>query len=293
MAISAGRNSPLPGFQHHSITDSHCLRQGGIKVSSNFSGQIRKFVTDLTIRRIWCDSRVRVVTSKAARVTDRDRLERAFLQPECVTEPLRRLGHILFARLALRLICLMTNPTVCGRFLLLFLFPRNRNKSCGRISSETRSIATNYFEMCFMWKVHCKLAGAVSARTGSPGHVAQTRKEKAHGIARRYRDVAIRANLWRRSLTCEELLAMAIKTRRVLRELSDIRKSRVAFTNLFPVGSGKLVARITGQLLFGDVSSMRKVRVVSARLRARARLYTPLRCSRNGRQNKANSEVCR
>jgi hypothetical protein len=130
--------------------------------------------------------------------------------------------------------------------------------------------------------MHGKLAGAIASWTCSAGHVAQTRKEEAHSISRRYCDVAIRTNLWRRSLACEELLTMAIKTRCVLRELGYIGKSGVALTNFFPVSSRELVARVTCQLLLGDVSSMRKVCVISAPLCA------SLCCSRNGRKNKAN-----
>ena len=254
MAISAGRDSPLPRLQHDTIADGHCLRKSGIKVTGIFDSQTCKFVTDLAVRRIRCDSRVGVVTSETACVTGRNRLERALLQPECVTQILRWLGYVLFARLALRLIGLVTNPTVCLRLLLLSLFQRNRNKPCGPVSFEVRSIATDYLEMCFMWKMHCKLAGAIASWTCSIGHVSQTRKQESHRIARRYCDMTIRTNLWGRSLACEELLPVAIETRLVSRKLSYIRKSRVAFTNFFPVSTGKLMARITSQLLPRDVS---------------------------------------
>ena len=160
-----------------------------------------------------------------------------FFQPECITQILRRLGYVLFARLTLRLIGLMTNPTVRGGFLLLLVFPRNRNKPCGPICSERRRIATDYLEVCFVWKMNCKLAGAIPSWTCSISHVAKTRKQESHGITRRYCDVAIRTNLWRRSLACEELLPVAIETRLMLRKLGHIRKSRVAFANFFPVST--------------------------------------------------------
>ena len=179
----------------------------------------------------------------------------------------------------------MTNPTVRGRFLLLPVFPRSINKRCSPL--RCRSIATDYLQVCFMWKMHCKLAGAIASRTCSTGYVAQTRKQESHGIARRYCDMTIRTDLWGRSLACEELLPVAIETRLVLRELSYIRKSRLAFTNFFPVSTGKLVARITSQLLPGDVSGMRKLRVINARLCA------SLGCARDRIQTKANNQKCR
>ena len=180
----------------------------------------------------------------------------------------------------------MTNRTVRRRFLLLSVFPRNRNEPCGPIFFEGRRIVTDYLQMGFVWEMNCKLAGAVPSWFCSISHVAETRKQESHGIAWRYCDVAIRTNLWRRSLAREKLLPVAIETRRMLRKLGHIGKSSLAFANFFPVGSGKLVARIACQFLFGDVSSMRKVRIVSAGLNA------SLSRGRNGAQKKANRYEC-
>ena len=185
------------------------------------------------------------------------------------------------------MIGLVTNTTVCLRLLLLSLFQRNRNKPCGPVSFEVRSIATDYLEMCLMRKVHCKLAGAIASWTCSIGHVSQTRKQESHRIARRYCDMTIRTDLWGWSLACEELLPVAIETRVVSRELRYIRKGRIAFTDFFPVSSRELVARITSQLLLRDVSGMRKLRVNNARLCA------SLCCCRDRRQTKANKQKCR
>ena len=112
MAISTGRDSPLPRRQHDAIADPHCLGHSGIKVTVSFYSQVGKLVTNLAIRRNRRDSRFSVVTCETACVTDWPGLERALLQPECITQILRRLGYVLFARFALGLIGLMTNPTV-------------------------------------------------------------------------------------------------------------------------------------------------------------------------------------
>ena len=42
--------------------------------------------------------------------------------------------------------------------------------------------------------------------------IAQTRKQPARGVARRHRDMAVRADEWRRALAREKLRAMALKT---------------------------------------------------------------------------------
>ena len=153
----------------------------------------------------------------------------------------------------------MTNPTVRRGFLLLSVFEGNRNKPCGPISFEGRTIATDYLQVCFVWKMNRKLAGTVSSRSCSISHVAQTRKQESHGIAWRYRDVAIRTNSWRRSLPREELLPVAIETRRMLRKLGHIGKSSFAFANFLPVSRRKLVARITREFLVVHMGSVSKV----------------------------------
>src|SRR5215468_5265733 len=68
------------------------------------------------------------MTSETDGVAVRYRLERTFLQPEVVPDVFRRLCHVLFTRLSLRLICLMTDRTARRDGRLLFL-EGNRNKS--------------------------------------------------------------------------------------------------------------------------------------------------------------------
>lgn len=84
VAISTGRDSPLPCLQHDAIADAHCLRQTRIKVTVNFDSHTRQLVTDMAIRRNRRDSGVGIVTSETARMTRRNRVERALLQPECI-----------------------------------------------------------------------------------------------------------------------------------------------------------------------------------------------------------------
>jgi len=86
--------------------------------------------------------------------------------------------------------------------------------------------------------------------------VAQTRKQETRGIARGYGDMAIGADARRGPLAREELLPVAIQTRCVLGKLCDVGESSIAFAHFFPVSSGKLVARITGELLVRYVSDV-------------------------------------
>ena len=186
-------------------------------------------------------------------------LEGALLQPERLAQVFRRLGKVLFARLPLRLISLMTDWTVRRRLFLLLTLPRRRyERRLGKVP-----VATNDVEMSLVRKIYGELADCISSRPGRISHVSQARKQEPYSIARRYCDVAIRADLGRRPFAREELLPVAIKTCRMLGKLGDILESVVALSHLLPVGTGKFVAPSTRQLLFRDVSSMRKRGVIS------------------------------
>ena len=94
---------------------------------------------------------------------------------------------------------------------------------------------------------------------------------------------------------------MTIETRRVLGKLGDIRKSRIAFTNFLPIRRWKLMTRITCELLIRDMSDVRKLRIVAARLRftgcrtpARLRVGFSFDCNEghHHRQRRANHQEC-
>lgn len=160
--------------------------------------------------------------------------------------------------------CLMANTAVRRRrFLLLQAGPRDSSEPW----SNTRSISTNHFKMCFVWKMYVELAGKVPLPFGTVSDVAQTRKQKSRGIARCYCNVAIGADARRGPLARKELLPMTIQTRRMIGKLGHIRKSSIAFAHFLPVGGGEFVTGITGELFLRHVSDMRKLRVVNPRLR--------------------------
>ena len=104
-------------------------------------------------------------------------------------------------------------------------------------------------------------------------------------VIRRRFDVAVGADLRSGSLAREELLSMAIQARCMFGKLGNISKRCVAFTNFLPVFSGKLVTRTTREVFFGNVSGMRKARVINRRSDA-AGLPASLAFSRGAGQSK-------
>lgn len=227
-------------------------------------------MTRLTIGRDRRDSRVRVMASETPRMAVWDRLESALLQPESIAQLFRRLGHVFFARLALRLISLMTNTAVRRRLFLLLVFPRHRYKC----RFEGSRVTTDDLEMGLVREMHCELTDEISSRSRGIGHVSQTRKQESHCIARGHCNVAIGADSRSGPFAREELLPVAIQTRSVLWKLGDVREGGVAFSNFLPVGCRKLVAPGARQLLFCDVSGVGKLAVVYGRLFRRPRCRT-------------------
>jgi len=68
--------------------------------------------------------------------------------------------------------------------------------------------------------------------------VTETGKQPTCRIARRYRDVTVRADRRRRPFARKKLLAMTTQTTRVLRKIRDVGEGRVAFANILPVLRG-------------------------------------------------------
>jgi hypothetical protein len=104
--------------------------------------------------------------------------------------------------------------------------------------------------------------------------------------------VAVNADLRNWSFVREKLLSMTIQARRMFRKLGHIRKRRVAFANVFPIPGGKLMTRATRELLFRNVSGMRKARVVNRRWTLMG-LRASLSLGGSNRQSKRNYQKCR
>src|SRR6266540_1405142 len=86
------------------------------------------------------NSRICIVTGEADRMTVRDGLECAFLQPKIVAQTFWRLRHVFFTGIALRLIRLVTDGTALWRFILFLFLERNRHEPTAGISSRARRV---------------------------------------------------------------------------------------------------------------------------------------------------------
>ena len=65
--------------------------------------------------------------------------------------------------------------------------------------------------------------------------VPETREKPARRIARRYRDMTIRADRRRRPLAGKKLYAMTTQARRVFGKIRDVREGRITFAHILPV----------------------------------------------------------
>src|ERR1700694_2099827 len=110
---SARRLAALPTAQHYSIAYTHGRCELRIKISAQVRRR-QKLMAHLALRRQRVDTGLAAMTSRAGCVTGWNRLEGAFLQPECVTKSFWRLGYVLFRRITLRLMGLMTDQTYLG-----------------------------------------------------------------------------------------------------------------------------------------------------------------------------------
>ena len=156
----------------------------------------------------------------------------------------------------------MTNPAVGCRLFLLLAFPPGAYEPWFSKGRVTR----NYLEMSFVWKMNGKLADCIPPWPRSVSHVSETRKQESHCVARRYSNVAIRADCGCWSFARKELWPVTIQTRRMCGKFSNILECSIALADFLPVCSWKLVARVARQLLFCDVRSMRKLFVIYAGL---------------------------
>ena len=110
-----------------------------------------------------------------------------------------------------------------------------------------------------MWKKHTELGNKVSPFCRRKEGFTKTRKRMSRRIEWGCFHMAVRANLRDGPLAREELLPMTTQARLMLRIFRYIGKRCIAFAHVLPIRCGKLMTRLTCQLLFGDVSSMRKV----------------------------------
>ena len=166
-------------------------------------------MTDFAVLWLRRDARISVMTREADRVTVRDRLERALLQPEVIPDVFRRLDDVLFARLALRLVSLVTNGTALGRRWFLFLEQNAYEESAIAIAENP----THHVDVLVMRKADTEFRNEFAALQFWISEIAKARKQPSRRVLRRDRDVAVRADRRRRPFAREELLFMTSQTR--------------------------------------------------------------------------------
>ena len=88
--------------------------------------------------------------------------------------------------------------------------------------------------LVMFWHNHTEIGNKVRALT-------ERRKLVSRRLERSHFHMTVRTDPWRRPLARKELLPVTIQARRMFGKLGDIRKRFVAFTNLLPVFTGKLV----------------------------------------------------
>src|ERR1700730_3574645 len=127
------------------------------------------------------------MAAKSDRMAIRRRLERAFLEPETVSEILRRLVRFLFVRLSLRLIGLMTDRTALWfRGFFLLLLPADSDEARSSYARHNWSIKANNSRFFAVREADLEFRAQLSSLQASHGDISETRKQKTRRIARRY-----------------------------------------------------------------------------------------------------------
>jgi len=171
-------------------------------------------------------------------MSQRERFERALLQPEVILVVLWRRRNEFLVGVALRLTRLVTGVATIGVAKLMLIV----RKKYGEVGPK------------------------ISPFCGSQKQFAQTRKWKPRSVARAGFYVAIRTDSRRRSFARKEFTAMTANTRLVIRKLRNVRKGFV-LANSLPVRRGKHVTIATFAFVF--LSEVREPRIIDPRLRSR------------------------
>ena len=212
MPESSGGNTPAPFAEHRRVSYAHGDGQLGIEVGLYLRWPLLwrgKLMTQVAVGGQRRNSRIGAMTGETDRVTSRRRLERALLQPESITDILRRLGHIFFARIALRLISLVTHGTALWRSVLFLFLKRHRHEPIA-IFSQGRRVEPNHIDVLVVRETNAEFRNEGSSLDEGTGNVTETGKQPATGILRAVFDVTVCANHRRWSFTRKELFAMTI-----------------------------------------------------------------------------------
>ena len=273
MTKRAGRNSPAPPREDDPVRNPHVSSQLWIEIDFQARLCRQEFMANIAVLWHRRNSGICIVTSEADRMTVWDGFECAFLQPKTVAQIFRRLRHVFFTGIALRLIRLVTDGTALLWFVLFLFLERHRHEPTAGISSRPRRVKADDIDVLVMRETYTEFRNELSSLLRRIANVAETGKQPAARITRTVCDMAVRTNQGRGSFTRKKLRAMAIQTRSMLGKISYIRKRRVACTYFLRILRGNLMTGAACQLLIYDVSLMRELRVIDARFFWRRDLF--------------------
>ena len=121
----------------------------------------------------------------------RRRLECALLEPESIADILRRLGHVFFARTALRLISLVTNGTAFGRSIFWLFLQRHRHEPTARISSGLGRVKSHDVDVFVVREANTEFRNELPSLFQRIVNVAETGKQPAAGVFGAVLDVTV------------------------------------------------------------------------------------------------------
>ena len=273
MTKRAGRNTPAPSGDDELVRDPHVSHQ--LRIEIDFQARLCRpeLVTDIAVLWLWRNSGISVVAGEADRMTVWDGLECAFLQPKIVAHTFRRLRHVFFTGITLRLISLVTDGTALWRFVLFLFLKRHRQEPTAGISSRPRRVKADDVDVLVMRETYTKFRNELPSLFQRIVNVAEAGKQPAARVTRTVCDMAVRANHGRGSLARKKLRAMAIQTGRVLGKIADIRERCIACAHFLPIFRRNCMAGATCQLLCDNVSLMGELLVIDARLFWRRDLF--------------------
>ena len=156
----------------------------------------------------------------------------------------------------------MANGTTLWWPVLLFLL------ECGVYQPPAifdPRVEANHVQMLVMRKADAEFRDKLAPFPRRIDNVTQTRKQPATGVARTYRNMAVRTNKGRRSLARKELLPVTTQTGGVFGKISYIGKGSIALAHFLPILRRNLMTGITSELLSDGMGLMRKLRIVDPR----------------------------
>ena len=137
------------------------------------------------------NSGIGAVAGETHRMTVRDGFECAFLQPKLVAQIFRRLRHVFFTGIALRLIGFVAHGTALWWFVLFLFLERHRHEPTAGISSRLRRVKADDVDVLVMRETHTEFRNELPSLFQRIVNVAETGKQPAACVTRTVCDMAV------------------------------------------------------------------------------------------------------